>query len=243
MNEKDFDPGKLIDPVQVTDGYYFLIQGTAPHDGSTHAVLTRGRGKDNAGTRIPVKIRFRKKAHFQRIVEMARKGQLLTEIIEALIGLGYSVQDFDFLYVVMPRHGNAVSGVEVNAPGGTSDPGETREEVARREFGEEGKGLLALAVGNVSGMKWAQYSSGCYREVQYVDIALVVGEFEKLTEGAVRSGSVNLQKFPHWLVDQNNPDNPSKWETETFTPVDGKVALNLLLFISQLRLQMVKRLL
>ena len=231
----EFDSGLLLKAHAIGDGYYFLVEGTAPHDGKKYGFVTRGKGRQNAATRIPIRIKFRNQEDSKMVVRAVIDGAGMFDVMKKLYQKGYGFSDFELVYVVMPRYGNLISGREINAPGGTAEVGETREHVARREFEEEAEGLTVLATHNPSGMLWSQTASGCYDEVQLVDIALVVGKTTKLVEGANRFGLVSLHDFPQWLVRQNNPQFPIGWETRIFEPVDGKVAMNVLLFIEQMK--------
>jgi len=164
-----------------------------------------------------------------RVVEVARnrvapnENPTFRDYILALRALGLHETEFELLYVVMPRYGNLLSGLECDAPGGTANPGETREQVADREFSEESD-LITLCVYDPF-PSWMQFASGCYDEVQHIDFALVIGDPTKLVEGATEWGGVPLSQVSDWACLQNDPLDSFGWGTGRFVPVDGKVVL------------------
>ncbi len=225
---KEFNAGKLVNPRSFGDqNYYFLVAGE-DLAGQTFSLVTRGKGRQNAATRIPIRLKLKNpdlQALFEGVARLTSGNQPnLKDYITIMKSEGlYSLENFELLYVVMPRYGNLVSGLEADAPGGTAKLGETRLEVADREFDEEAD-LTTLCVYSPF-PSWMQFSSGCYDEVQHIDFAFVVGNPTRLVEGASRWGSVALNEFEGWAHDQNNPDDPTGWVTKDFVPVDGKVVL------------------
>jgi len=210
----------VLQNVQVLGGefYYKLVVGVRP-DGQVNQLITRGEGREKGATRIPIGIEADDVA---RLV----KGDphvFRSDAVQVLEGPGRmtSLQRMRVYLVQMPRAGNKISGWEWNAPGGTGQPGELPDEIAVREFGEESD-LVVLTTGSFL-PSWMQFASGCYDEVQTISFALVTGSPRKLVEGARRWISVDLGSFVEWACGQNQTDDPTKWETPEFTPVDGKV--------------------
>ncbi len=239
---KEFDSGLLQHAYSIGDGYYFLVEGTAPHDGKKYGFVTRGKGMQNAATRIPIRMKLKDSAQMPKVLHEAQSRvgvgdrPEFSDYLSALRALKLYDTEFELLYVVMPRYGNLLTGLECDAPGGTAKIGETRLEVAVREFDEEAD-LTTLCVYDPF-PSWMQFSSGCYDEVQHIDFALVTGNPTRLVEGASRWGSVSLKEFPKWVSRQNNPDHLMGWETHQFVPVDGKVVLATMWFIHDIALAM-----
>lgn len=240
---KAFDPGKLLNARQVGDGYYFLVEGEN-EAGQTFSFVTRGKEKQNAATRIPFRLNPKNPRDLPRILEAARVSHdrlpglegrpEWPDYLQALEDLQLNpLESLQLLYMVMPRYGNVVSGLEVNAPGGTANLGETRSQVADREFEEEAD-LSVLCIYQPFPL-WMQFASGCYDEIQHLDFALVTGDPSKLVEGAIRWGSVPLNEFSRWVYAQNDPDNSAGWETDGFVPMDGKVVMGTMFFIELIR--------
>ncbi|OGY31025.1 MAG: hypothetical protein A3C02_02245 [Candidatus Andersenbacteria bacterium RIFCSPHIGHO2_02_FULL_45_11] len=230
---KEFDAGTLANGRTFGDeNYYFLVAGEDVK-GQTFSFVTRGKGKQNAATRIPIRIRisdYDKRQKFQQL----RRGPNVYKndskdpnaefmaLIQLMADAGCWIDDLKLLYVVMPRYGNIVSGLEADAPGGTANLGETRVQVADREFDEEAD-LSVLAVYQPF-PSWLQFSSGSYDEVQNISFALVEGKPTKLVEGAIEWGSVSLSEFDRWVKDRNDPSQYLS-DTTKFVPMDGKVVL------------------
>lgn len=223
--------GTLTDVTVVGDGYYKLVVGKN-RDGHTRQVCTRGEGRERGATRIPIRVEL----PFLRELIQAARGRHPDEFVHVMEDCGlrqWSLGRFSVLLVQMPREGNKVSGWEWNAPGGTGEPGETPEQIAQREFSEE-TDLTTLFTGALV-PSWLQFSSGCYDEVQTISFALVGGNPKKLVEGARRWIAVPLNRFAAWAHDQNQLEDRSRWETDEFLPVDGKVVLVTLLLLAHLR--------
>lgn len=231
---KEFDAGKLVNGRSFGDeNYYFLVAGEDPK-GQTFSFVTRGKGKQNAATRIPIRI------HIQDQRRMKDVQSLLTsfpnpnfqDYLFAMANSYCRLDELEIVFVVMPRYGNPISGLEANAPGGTAKLGETREQVAEREFAEEAD-LSVIAVYEPF-PSWLQFSSGSYDEVQNLSFALVTGNPTKLVEGAIGWGSVSLDKFGEWVKDRNDPTKHLS-NTSEFVPMDGKVVMAVMWLIQFIR--------
>lgn len=236
---KEFDAGKLANGRSFGDeNYYFLVAGEDPK-GQTFSFVTRGKGKQNAATRIPIRVNIKDEKRRQKVLEdfyrnesdESRPTNMAGGELDLVAIMGWHdclLSDLELLYVVMPRYGNVVSGFEADAPGGTAKLGEAREQVADREFDEEAD-LSVLEVLNPF-PSWLQFSSGAYDEIQNISFALVTGDPKKLVEGAVEWGSISLDQFYEWMIARNDPLNYTS-DMSKFVPLDGKVVLAMMWFL------------
>ncbi len=237
---KEYDPGVLQNTQLLGPAFYLSLVAGEGDGGQMFQIATRGGGKQNAAIQIPIRIKTNisdDRAFIGSLVRSVREPpqSLRKNFLEVLVKLakfGYGLKDLELLYVVMPRYGNLISGLEADAPGGTAEIGETRQEVADREWNEEA-GLSRIGVLEPF-PSYMQFSAGAYDEVQSISFALTVGSPEKLVEGAKSWGAVSLDAFEGWVQRQNNPNDSTGWSTKEFTPLDGKVVLAVLWLIEYL---------
>ena len=182
--------------------HYLLMDGTLPGEPIRFQVLTRrGRGRENAGTRIPLRITPENEQLLAaRGAGTDKKRNDFWSTLDSVASTdpGKILQSLELLLIKMPRPGNKRSGLELDAPGGGGEPGEEGREVARRELAEEAPGLCELAVWEPF-PEWLQFSAGAYDEVQHISFALVRGELGTLTEGGKGSETVHLERFTSWV--------------------------------------------
>ncbi|OGF82646.1 hypothetical protein A3B18_03425 [Candidatus Giovannonibacteria bacterium RIFCSPLOWO2_01_FULL_46_13] len=220
--KREVDPGLLKDwrfyPENMGT-HYLLVSGINPHTGRENQFTTRGKGREKGATRIPFKFRFPKAtAAARKIGRSMRDKYGMFELLKRLREEDYfrELSDFEVPLMVMPRAAEKTCGWEINAPGGTADPGESMEQIGDREFEEEGKGLKAIKL-------WRPFppampASGAYDEIQEVTFALVYGEPSTLPEGAREWMGFNLGEIIDEMWKYNI--NPSAERP----PFDAKLA-------------------
>lgn len=227
--QREIDAGVLRD-VQIFGpdrGLYVLMDGQMPGVLYRMQCLTRGRGRENAATRIPIRLEGVGGTRVDEVLATAQAGPDadMFNVLRVLHRnrVGGDLFNLSLLLVKMPRPGNKRSGWEWNAPGGTAKfTGETREAIAGREFSEETGTLRVLGIGNPF-PPYMLPASGAYDEVQNISFALVRGDPSVLVEGAAAWNSIRLSEAVPWMHRQNTPEVWTR--DEDFVPVDLKVVL------------------
>ncbi len=212
--------GTLTDVEFSGNGLYRLATGTNI-DGQLRSLITRGAGRERGATRIPIQIEAQLAEWVSKKVAAVSHDDPFMTAMKFLQGV--PLNRLKVPLVQMPREGNLISGLEWNAPGGTGEPGESPEQIARREFSEEADVTVLYAGGFLP--EWLQFASGCYDEVQSISFALVTGKPTRTVEGARQWASIPLDTFPFWAKSQNQQGDPLCWLTPVYCPVDGKVLL------------------
>ncbi|MEO6077658.1 MAG: hypothetical protein ABIP54_02635 [Candidatus Andersenbacteria bacterium] len=232
----DVFPGNRHGVLQVeagmVDTYYKFLSGT-DQNGETRQLVTRGPGKEKAGTRIPILV---PQDLMSSAIEYAQRMQRDLKQRAWAVFHGWclsqaSMQDpcellarLTVPLIKMPRAGNLLTGVEWNAPGGTGNVGESLEEISAREFDEEAG---VAVVGIESPFPPGMLASGIYDEIQLLSFALITGNPTKLVEGGQGWHQIPLLRFRAWAVDQNQTELPDRWETDQYVPIDFKVVMAL----------------
>lgn len=116
----------------------------------------------------------------------------------------------------------APKGVEWNAPGGVLNLREDSQQGMLREFAEEVKGMKVL--GSSMLFHNLQFTSGVYRELYDIGIALAYGQpsFGE-DEGGLEFKTVPLRQALHWAMTQNEVP----LESPAYCGVDGKIIMAL----------------
>ncbi len=219
-----------VEQIYNPDDYYKMIRGTNP-DGQTRQLVTRGPGRQLAATRIPIRIPA---GTAGSLAQCAVEHNLPLDDALAIIQREFylataqsnmeDITRWQVLLVKMPREGNLDNGLEWNAPGGTGEPGETAEEIARREFSEESDLIPLFTWSPFSPM---QFASGIYDETQVISFVFVTGNPTKLVEGAKA-----WHLFP--LLGLEAFAGPDPDETDKFVPIDGKVVMAVMYAVERL---------
>ena len=234
IGDNEVDPGCMVDVTVYgpKESHYLLMNGTLREEPNQFQVLTRrGGNRENAGTRIPLRISPENVRFLATEGATDKERRDFWSTLDSLASRnpGKILQSIELLLIKMPRPGNKRSGLELDAPGGGGEPGETGLEVSGREFSEEAEGLRELA-GLEPFPEWLQFSAGAYDEVQHISFTLVGGEPGTPTEGGKAWATVHLDRFTSWVEQQNSLASGSE-----FTPVGGKVVLAVLWLIEKIK--------
>lgn len=219
-----------ITEIYGADKYYCLLSGTNA-DGQTRQLVTRGPGRHLAATRIPIRVPA---GTASRLARCAVAHHLPVDNALDIVRQEFSqwspsdnmedLQRWDVPLMLMPREGSLECGNEWNAPGGTGEPNETQEEIAKREFNEESD-LTPLFLWQPFPL--LRFASGIYDERQQVSFVFVTGTPAKLTEGAKE-----WKPFP--LLDLEALSYPDPASSDKFIPIDGKVVMAVMYAVQRL---------